>query len=232
MARDSKPAKRGLGARVGGWFSSFSGILASLATIVAAVAGLIAGHQTTVVHQQNQTIVKLSIQNHRLRSARASDGGSSAPAPSTGSSGGATITSGEYLSTQQPTVANADYQNGSQTLSAKPYPDSIMFYCEGYYSQDHPDMAYDVAGNSLFTAVVGIPDNSANATGLAETVIFATQSGRELGKPVVVSLGSPAKVSLNITGVTQLQVTCTGVDQSSHQQANGNELALGNASVS
>lgn len=229
MAASGRRPKSGLKERTGRWLTWFSGIMASLATIVAAVAAIIAGHQTTVVHEQSRVIVRLH-QTIRLQRAAAASKPPSAPA--TGSSGGATLTSGGYLSTQQPTVSNSGYQTGSYTMSAKAYQNSVMFYCDGPYNQDQPDMAFDVAGNKAFTAQVGIPDNASNATGLAETVTFATQSGRQLGRPVTVTLGSPAKVSLNITGVTQLQVTCTGVDQATHQQQSGNQLALGNAAVS
>ncbi len=228
MAGPGTRPRAGLRGRTGRWFRSFSGIVASLATIVAAVASVIAGHQTSVVHQQSSVIVRL---NQTIRTVRTQGSGRPSGAP-TGTSGGTTVSSGGYLSTQQPTVSNSSYQNGSQTLSAKAYPDSVMFYCNGYYNQDQPNIAYDVAGNKLFTTEVGVPDNASNATGLVETVIFATQSGKELGKPVVVSLGSPAKVTFSIVGVTQLQITCSGVDQSSHQQRDGNELALGNPAVS
>jgi hypothetical protein len=229
MAASGRQPKAGLRARTGRWLTWISGILASLAAIVAAVASIIAGHQTTVVHQQSRVIVRL---NETIKSQRAAAAGRPPDAPATGASGGATLTTGGYLSTQQPTVSNSNYQTGSVTMSAKAYQNSISFECEGYFNQDQPDLAYDVAGNKVFSALVGIPDNASNATGLAETVTFATQSGRQLGRPVTVTLGSPAKVSLNITGVTQLQVTCTGVDQATHQQQNGNDLALGNAAVS
>ncbi len=93
-------------------------------------------------------------------------------------------------------------------------------------------MAYDIAGSHTFTAIVGIPDNTPNVTGVDETVIIADQNGTQLAKPIVVSLGSPARVQLNVSNVTQLEVTCTGVDRHTHQTANGNPLTLGNAGVS
>lgn len=92
-------------------------------------------------------------------------------------------------------------------------------------------VAYDVAGSNLFTATVGIPDNAINAIGLAETVTFASQDGKQLAKPVVVSLGHPATVQFNITGVTQLEVACAGVNHHAHQSAKGNQLTLGDAVI-
>jgi hypothetical protein len=230
MAGNGKAPRKGLGARIAGWFKSFSGILASLATIVAAVAAVIAGHQTTVVRQQNQIIVNL---HQQLKSATAAAIATPATAPSTGTSGGTSLSPAGYLSALQPTVDQAEEQTGQQIMSAKSYPDSVTFGCDGPQgSFQSEDEAYDVAGNTQFTAVVGIPDNATDATGLEETVIFASQNGSQLAKPVVVSLGSPAQVSLNISGVTQLQVTCTGVVEPGHQQDNGNQLTLGNAHIS
>lgn len=229
MARNGKAPRAGLKAGFGGWLKSFSGILASLATIVAAVAAVIAGHQTTVVHQQSKVIVKLTVQNRQLQSASATP----AAAPSTGTTGGTTLSPAGYFSALQPTVDHGEAQTGPQSMSAKSYPDSVTFSCDGPQGGYQPeDEAYDVAGNTLFTAVVGIPDNADDATGLAETVIFASQNGTQLGKPVVVSLGSPARVSLNISRVTQLQVTCTGVVEPGHQQDDSNQLTLGDAHIS
>lgn len=231
MSRTPKTPRVGLRARVAGSLKSFTGILASLATIAAAVAGIIASHQTTVVHQQSQVIVNLTLKNKQLQSASASAG--AVPTPSTGAAGGTSLSPAGYLSALQPTVDQAEVQNGQQTMSAKSYPNSVTFQCDGPQGSENPaDEAWDIAGNTLFTAVVGIPDNATDATGLDETVIFASQNGTQLGKPVVISLGSPAQVSLNVSGVTQLQVTCTGVSEPGHQQEDGNQLTLGNAHIS
>jgi hypothetical protein len=50
--------------------------------------------------------------------------------------------------------------------------------------------------------------------------------------PVTVSLGHPATVRLNVTGVTQLAITCTGVNTQSQQSDNGNPVTLGDAQIS
>jgi len=54
----------------------------------------------------------------------------------------------------------------------------------------------------------------------------------QLIKPIVVSLGHPAAVTLNIAGVTQLEVSCTGINTQNQQQEDNNVLTLGNAFVS
>jgi hypothetical protein len=202
-----KKKRRGLA----GWLTSFSGILASIATIV--------------VRQQQQQLKQADQQ-------ATSGSGSSSTVGTSGSSGGALPSGGVYLSAMQPTVDNADLSTGSQTMSAKAYPDSNTFYCSGPQGNGQPDEAFDVAGHSFFKAEVGIPDNAANATSLDETVIFADQAGVQLVKPIVVSLGHPAAVTLNRAGVTQLEVSCTGINTQNQQQEDNNVLTLGNAFVS
>ena len=223
-----KKKRRGL-AR---WLTSFSGILASIATIVAAGASVLAAHQTTRVNQLTIVVRQQQQQLDQARQQAASGSGSSGSRGTSGSSGGALPSGGVYLSAMQPTVDNTDLSTGSQTMSAKAYPDSSTFECDGPQDNGQPDEAFDVAGHSLFKAEVGIPDNAADATSLDETVIFANQAGVQLIKPIVVSLGHPAAVTLNIAGVAQLEVSCTGTNTQNQQQENGNELTLGNAFVS
>lgn len=224
--------------RFAAWLKSLSGILSSLAALVTAVATIFAAYQTMRVHEQSRTIAQQGQQLRQFKSQAApaatvtpgSSGGTSGS--SGGTSGGATLPQKGYLSALQPTVSSANPGPGPQTMSSKSYQDSVTFACNGTYGNDQPDVAYDVSGSQVFTAVVGIPDNTPNVTGVDETVIFASQDGTQLAKPVVVSLGSTARVHLNISSVTQLEVTCTGVDVHTHQPDNGGPLTLGNAGIS
>jgi hypothetical protein len=95
-----------------------------------------------------------------------------------------------------------------------------------------PTEAWDVAGSTTFSATVGIPDNTEDATGDDAELTFASQDGTKLAKTITVSLGHPASVSFSISGVTQLDVTCNGVEASTGQQDSGLYVALGNASAS
>jgi hypothetical protein len=226
---------------VGGWFRSFSGILASTATIVAALAGAFAAHQTSKVDQLNLTIkdknIVINQVSSQLASVKASAAANPSPststsAPSTSISGGAPVAGGAYLSALQPTVDNAGFQTGLQIMSAVNYPNSVTFYCYGSQNNGQPDEAFNVAGHTLFKAIVGIPDNASNATSLDETVTFTNQAGAQLGKPVTVSLGKAATVQLNITGVTQLGMTCSGTNAQTQQPDNNNVVTLGNAAIS
>jgi hypothetical protein len=233
MASGQRPRKGRSKSRFRSWVTWLSGILASLATIVAAVASLFAAHQTSRV---DQLTIIVNQQRQQLRASAASAAKAAAAARSnttpSSSSGGAAPTGGTYLAALQPTVNNADLETGAQTMSATAYSNSITFGCEGTAGTDQPDEAFDVAGHTSFSAVVGIPDNTQNATSLNETVTFADQTGTQLMKPVVVSLGSPATVQLNISGVTQLEMTCSGTDPQTQQQDDGNVVTLGNAYIS
>jgi hypothetical protein len=225
---DARPRKRRSKSRLGSWFTSFSGILASLATIVAAIASLFAAHQTSRV---NELTITVNQQRQQLQASKAEAPARSTTPPSS-SAGGAAATGGTYLSALTPTSDNAGLGTGAQTMSATAYPNSVTFGCEGAGSTGQPDEAFDVAGHTSFRAVVGIPDNAQYATSLDETVIFANQNGTQLMKPVVVSLGNPADVRLNISGVTQLEITCSGTDTQTQQPNDNNEVTLGNAYIS
>src|ERR1022692_457987 len=235
MGRDKPEAKGSIGSRFAAWLKSFSGILSSLAALVTAAATIIAAYQTTKVHAQSRTIAQQTQQLRQIRSSPVptvtvtEPAGGGSPG---GSTGGATLNQKGYLSALQPTVSYGEPNPGPQTMSSKSYPNSITFSCDGAIDNDRPDVAYDIAGNHIFTAVVGIPDNTPNVTSIAETVVFANQNGVQLIKPVVVSLGSPANVQLNVSNVTQLEVTCTGIDVHTHQPDNDNPVTLGNAGVS
>jgi len=150
------------------------------------------------------------------------------PTP-TGTTSGAQIDGpAHYFSKMTPTVDNALIETGQQVIAAQPYVNSISFGCDGG-DGDQPDEAYNVAGNSMFTAEVGIADNSEDATNVIATVTFSDESGQRIGQPVEVSLGHPIKLSLNIGGVTQLGMTCNGRDRRTSQIANGFNVTLGDA---
>ena len=81
-------------------------------------------------------------------------------------------------------------------------------------------------------AVVGIPDDSANVTGYVGTLTFTSQDGKQLGRNVTVSLGHPARVTLNVSGVTQLDITCNATNPSGNgASVNNLQAALGDARV-
>jgi hypothetical protein len=229
-----EPGRRKKKGRLAGWFTSVTGVFASIATIVAAVASVLAAHQTArvdqltiVVHQQQQQLAK----SQQTASKTGQDTGTG-PTPPSGASGGASSPDSAYLSALQPTVDNGVFATGSQIMSARSYADSVTFECIPADGSGQPAEAFDVAGHSVFTAVVGIPDNTSDVTSVNETVVFANQSGTALMSPVTVSLGHPATVRLNISGVTQLAITCTGIDTQSQQGDNGNPVTLGNAQIS
>jgi hypothetical protein len=219
--------KRG---RVGAWFTSVSGVLASVATIVAALASVLAAHQTTRV---NQLTIVVRQQQQQIKQAQQASKTpqASGTTVASGATGGASGQGSSYLSALQPTVDHGALASGSQVMSATSYANSVTFWCLPG-SSGVPTEAFDVAGHSIFTAVVGIPDDTNNVTSVDETVSFADQAGTPLVNPVTVSLGHPATVRLNISDVTQLAVTCTGINTQTQDTANGSSVTLGNAQIS
>jgi hypothetical protein len=138
-----------------------------------------------------------------------------------------------YLSNLTPTINNVGYDTGQQVISAQPYPNSISFGCAGTEGLNgQPDEAYDVAGSNTFTAEIGLADDTQGVTGVIATVTFSNEAGQQLGNPVEVSLGHPEAVTLNVTGVTQLGLSCIGRDAHTNQAVTSFSVALGNAGVS
>ena len=222
--------------RIAAAMTSVAGIATAIATImtsVTAALGVAIHRQDTQLQRAHQQVSQQANQIRVLQSSQAvqrpATPGPSAtpsPVPSSGLSGAA-----HYLSNLTPTVDNQVLQNGQQVIAAVPYPNSIAFTCEGG-NNGQPGEAYDVAGNTVFTAEVGLADNTENVTGVIATVVFSNEAGQELGKPVQVSLGHPKKVTLNISDLTQLGMTCTGRNAQTGQTAYSFDVAVGDAGIS
>lgn len=232
--REEPPS--GLLSRIAAAMTSLAGIATATATIMTSITaglGIVVHHQATQLQQAHQQVSQQAHQIQVLQSSQAAahaatstPHATSSPAPSPALNG---IT--HYLSSLTPTVDNQFVENGQEVIAAVPYPNSIAFGCNGS-DGGHPDEAYDIAGNSVFTAEVGIADNTNNVTGVIATVVFSNEAGQQLGKPVQVSLGHPKKVTLNIGGVTQLAMTCNGRDAQTSQAVDSFNVALGDAGVS
>ena len=233
-----KEKKDGLIKRAGAGLTSLAGITAAIATITtstAAVLGVVVHSKNTQLQQaqaqvssQAQQIQHQAKQIQQLQQTPATP--TVTPSPTTG---GPPITTdaSHYLSNKTATVDNADLSTGQVVIAANPYVNSITFNCWGQQS-GQPDEAFDVAGSSTFTAVLGIPDDTQNATGLIATITFSNESGQRIGQQFQVSLGHPADVTLDIKGVTQLGMTCDGRNRQTSETANGFDVAFGDAAVS
>lgn len=227
--------RRGLFARLASGLTSLAGIttaIATIATSVSALLGVWVHHQDQQLQQAHAQVSHQAVQIAQLRQKATSPATQTpSPAPTPSSTSGAFVSGqGGYLSSLTPTVDYDGHTNGTQVMSAKPYPNSVLFSCDGGSGQ--PDIAYNVAGTTAFTAEIGIPDDMSNATDVVATLTFSNESGQQVGKPVQVSLGHPVSLSLNIKGITQLGVTCNGLDQENNQPTTGFEVALGSAAVS
>lgn len=235
MSAEHSIKKPGLLSRISVGMTSFAGIATALATImtsVSAILGVVVHHQSAQLQEAHAQVSQQAQQISKLR------GQASAPSHRTGqaapSSPGPTASSSplHYFSNMNPTVDNTGVQNGQQVIAATPYVNTITFGCEG--AQDgQPDEAYDVAGSGTFTAEVGIPDNMQGATDAIATITFSNESEQQIGKTVQVWLGHPAAVSMDVTGVTQLGITCDARDRRTNQDEDGNfDVSLGNAGIS
>jgi hypothetical protein len=222
--------------RVASWMGSFAGITTAVATIMtsaSAILGLLVQHQAVQLQHAHAKVSQQARQIHALQDSVAKMPPAASASPVAASSPSAAPMTGvtRYLSDLTPTVDNGAVFSGQQVIAAQSYPKSILFPCNGG-SGDQPIEAYDVAGRSTLVAEAGIPDNMQGATDVIATVTFSNESGQQIGIPVQVSLGHPVKVKLNIGGVTQLGMTCTGRDTSTNQSVSDFQVALGNSGVS
>lgn len=241
--------KDGVLKRVGAALTSLTGIataIATIATSAAAVFGVQAHDKATqlqqlqvTVNSQAQRIIVQAAQVKHLRQAAATPTASPTPTPTASpattpsDAGGAQVTNlSHFLSNKTPVVNNADWGNGQVVMSAKSYANSITFDCDGVMSNGAPDEAFDVAGSSKFTAVVGVPDDTTDVTGYIATITFSNEAGQQVGHPVQVSLGHPVNVSLDIGGVTQLGMTCVGRNRQNNSSVDGFPVGFGDAGVS
>ena len=233
---ENEASSSGRLSRVAAAMTSFAGIATAIATIMTAgtaALGVFVHRQAAQLQQAHQQVSQQAHQILALQSSQAAQptatpepSAAPSPKPSPALSGAA-----NYFSNLTPTVDNQFVHNGQEVIAALPYPNSIAFACSGD-SGSQPDEAYDVAGNTVFTAEVGLADNTEDVTGVIATVVFSNEAGQELDKPVQVSLGHPRKITLNITGVTQLGMTCNGRYAQTGETAYNFDVALGDAGIS
>ena len=120
----------------------------------------------------------------------------------------------EYLDSADPT--DGGYQAKPVSLSGKRYSRGIQFYCA---TPANSYLQWNVAGNTSFSATAGIDDATDDAYGKIVEILFYDQDGhRLLSKPAEVSVGHPAKLSLKLTGVVGLRMTCSSRDAKTNEQ--------------
>src|SRR5215831_19577910 len=233
MAASRRKDSGGVLSHISSGMTSLAGITTAIATIMTsatAILGVVVHRQATQLDQAHQVVSVQRQQIHQLKTQTAPQA-TDTPTP-TNTTGGAPLGSGaHYFSKMTPTVNNALVETGQQVIAAQPYVNSISFGCDGGYG-DQPDEAYNVAGNRMFSADIGIADNSEGATNVIATVTFSNESGQQIGQPIEVSLGHPVSAALNITGVTQLGMTCVGRDRQTNNAVSGFQVGLGDAGVS
>jgi hypothetical protein len=78
-------------------------------------------------------------------------------------------------------------------------------------------MQWNVAGQTEFSTTAGIDDNKSDAFGITAEFLFYDQDGHQLGKAVDVSQGHSQAVTLPLTRLTGLRVTCAARDTKNRQ---------------
>jgi hypothetical protein len=96
------------------------------------------------------------------------------------------------------------------TFNSNRYPRGVTLWC---YSVSSSFVQWNVAGSVRFEAVAGVSDDAENTFGRIVEMIFYDQDGKQLvPQPLNVSVGHPQPVSIDLTGVVNLRMTCSGRD--------------------
>jgi hypothetical protein len=105
-------------------------------------------------------------------------------------------------------VLDGSYNASPVTFSAARYPRGISLWCS---TATNSYLQWNVAGYVKFHAVAGVDDNTQDAYGMTVEMIFYDQDGRELlPKPVESAQGHAQEITINLTGVVSLRMTCAG----------------------
>ncbi len=118
-----------------------------------------------------------------------------------------------YLDSMDPIEGYTKY--GPAYFSAKRYPRSVTVSC---YKAVSSSNEWNVAGRRTFSATLGIDDNADNAFGVVSEFIFYDHDNRQIGMPYNVSIGHPQKVTIDLTSVVRLRITCSGRDSKTNAQ--------------
>ena len=210
--------------------TSLPGILTSTAAVIAAIgAAFFGGRQVGLASPTPAVTTTFTVTASPLPSPSASPSPSdSSPLPPGSSTAPGTAGEGQaFLSAMQPTDGTVGSpSDGPVQIGATVYPNSVGFTCDG-----SGYLTYNVAGDAFLDAELGVPSDSAYATGTTTTVTFYKDgTTKELTAPITLVVGSPKKISLPLQGTTQLEISCQGINDTSHNPT-AVDLGLGDATV-
>jgi hypothetical protein len=231
------------------FLGTLPGLITAIAALITAIGGgavlgdAIAGHsqaQPTVfvtVTAQPGTGASGPSPASTAGTATPSASAQASPADSTSTASAvstAAAASGTELSTVTPTENNVTgYGTGTALIGTTRYPDSVHFGCStagdafGFHS-----VVYIVDGSQRLNATFGVPDAARNAAGNSATITFYKDgSTTVLGRPFTVSLDNPRPVSLNLQGVSQLEISCVAANYSAPYNGNDIDVAIGDPTL-
>jgi hypothetical protein len=104
-------------------------------------------------------------------------------------------------------VDSVFYSPETAIISNRSYPHSVEVGCSDSY------LIYNTSGSKQLTATLGVADSASDANGAIADISFYDQDNRQIGKTVSVSVAHPTAVTLDVTGVVQTKITCSGRDR-------------------
>jgi hypothetical protein len=232
-AEEIRPGKPG----VIEWLQTVPGIVTALAGLLAAAGAFYGGAQLSDSSTPRPTVTV---------TARAAGAAVAAPAPTvtvtvTAQAGatadpvptitGTALPPGAVYLSSLTALRDTEPDNGGgatiapQQIGATTYPESVRFTC-GDPISGASSLVYDVAGYRALEVTIGIPSNATNAAGNSAAIQFLKDGGStQLIPQVTAVLDQPQKVTIPLTGISQLGISCTASNNT------GEDVVLGDAAL-
>ncbi len=116
---------------------------------------------------------------------------------------------------QLPLTEGQIVESGAVRFGTANYPRSVQDYC--YKASSGAD-TWNVAGYRRFKVTFGIDNNAYRGSGSMVEYFVTDQDGRNISAPVKVFLGKPKEASIDLSGVVQMKVACSGVNITTDEQ--------------
>lgn len=185
------------------------------AVLGAGVLGAAVGHwltPPTVKTVAEQTSPSQTPSATTVTTTASSSVGSSSPAATSSSAPPSSSTKlaegARFLNTVRALNTNAVTSPLAVTIGTQSYPDSLAMGC----SKAGAAATFAVAGYTTLKADVGLDNgqgSGAATNGYTSTIRVTAENDRQLGDDIVVSVGKPAQMDINLAGATQITIRCT-----------------------
>ncbi|HKE50125.1 MAG TPA: hypothetical protein VKE25_01310 [Actinomycetes bacterium] len=192
---------------------SLPGFITAIASLLGALAALAAlfVHQNQQLTQRTEALQQATSRPQPTVTVTETVTASPPPLPGPGPGPSPTVPpppGSRYLADLDPVdVGFAFYSPETAIMSNRSYPHSVEVGCTDSY------MIYNTSGSSKLIATLGVADSASDANGAIADISFYDQDDRQIDKTFSVSVAHPTAVTIDLTGVVQTKITCSGRDR-------------------